>query len=32
MDMKASSPADMIPIPGLHEALIKIIGEGLPLV
>jgi DNA-binding Lrp family transcriptional regulator len=32
MDMKASCPADMTPIPALHDALIKIIGDGLPLV
>jgi DNA-binding Lrp family transcriptional regulator len=32
MDMRTSSPRDITPIPNLHEALIKIISEGLPLV
>ena len=32
MDMRASIPRDITPIPHLHEALIKIISEGLPLV
>ena len=32
MDMRASTPVDITPIPRLHEALIKIISDGLPLV